>query len=275
MRVSIVTPSFNQAEFLGRTIESVLQQDYDDLEYIVIDGGSNDGSIELLKQYDDQITFWQSQPDAGQSDAINKGMARVTGQVVSYLNSDDCLYPGAVSAIVKAFEQNPNAGVIYGATEKIDAFDRVLKSRFLTPHSYNLHKTLCLVPQPSSFYSYDAWKRCGPFDANLHFVLDWDFLLKVERHYPIVAIPDLISRFRVYETTKSSAGGWKRLEEIAKIGRKYNGIFDYNFLVYKALRLADVVERGFRLKRRPLRQIVMKAATTLKDSKTFMVHDNA
>lgn len=274
-RVSIVTPSFNQAPFLRETIESVLGQDYPAIEYIVMDGGSADGSVAILEEYGVRLAHWESRPDKGQADAVNRGMARATGDILAYLNSDDLLAPGAVSAVVEAFKKHPEAGVVYGATEKIDERGRVVKPRFLTPYSRELHKTLCLVPQPSSFYSRAAWENRGPFDPSLHFVLDWDFLLKVEKEFPIVAVDALVSRFRVYPSTKSSSGGWRRLEEIARVSRKHGGFWNYNHLVYLALRAADMIERKTALRGKPLRRLVMKAATTLKDGRTFMMHDNA
>lgn len=253
----------------------MLSQDYPAIEYIVMDGGSTDGSVRILEEYSRRLACWESRPDKGQADAINRGMARATGDILAYLNSDDVLAPGAVSAIVGAFKHHPEAGMVYGATEKTDERGRVVKPRFLTPYTASLHKTLCLVPQPSSFYSRAAWEACGPFDISLHFAMDWDFFLRIERRFPIVAVDALISRFRVYPSTKTSSGGWRRLEEIARVSRRHGGFWNYNHLVYLALRAADMIERKTALQGRPLRRLVMKAATTLKDARTFMMHDNA
>ena len=112
--VSIVTPSYNQAQFLERTILSVISQDYPCIEYIVMDGGSTDGSVNILEKYSQKITFWVSEKDKGQSDAINKGWRMAKGEYCCYLNSDDMLAPSAISKIVSTFEKNPNAGVVYG-----------------------------------------------------------------------------------------------------------------------------------------------------------------
>jgi glycosyltransferase involved in cell wall biosynthesis len=276
MKVSIVTPSFNQAQYLSETMDSVLGQNYPEIEYIVMDGGSTDGSVEIIKKHAARLAHWESAPDKGQADAINRGLARATGEIVAYLNSDDALAPGAVRAIVEGFRAHPGAGVVYGGTEKIDDDGQVVKPKFITPYSRDLLKTFCLVPQPSSFYSRAAWDQCGPFNPELHFVLDWDFLLKVADRFPIVAIDELISRFRVYQTTKSSAGGWPRLREIADTGRKYNGALDYNYVVYTALRAASTLEKPFvGNSKGPLRQLVMKLALTFKDGRHFMLHDNA
>ena len=120
-KVSIVTPSFNQASFLEQTLRSVLEQDYPNLEYIVIDGGSTDGSVEIINKYADQLAYWQSQPDQGQTDAINQGFAHATGEILAWLNSDDLLLPGAVSAAVRALEEHPEAAMVYGDALLINA----------------------------------------------------------------------------------------------------------------------------------------------------------
>src|SRR4030067_2556851 len=118
--VSIVTPSYNQAEFLEKTILSVINQDYPRLEYFVMDGGSTDGSLEIIKRFEHRITNWISEPDRGQSDAINKGWSMASGDIFAWLNSDDMYAPGAVQAAVQAFRENPEAGMVYGDAILVD-----------------------------------------------------------------------------------------------------------------------------------------------------------
>ena len=122
--ISIITPSFNQARFLPRTIESVLTQDYPNMEYILMDGGSTDGSLEIIRNYADRLSYWESKPDRGQTDAINKGFARATGKYLAWLNSDDVYKPGAISEAVDFLENHPEAAMVYGDCTFIDAQDR-------------------------------------------------------------------------------------------------------------------------------------------------------
>src|SRR5262245_25539695 len=129
MRISIITPSFNQAQFIRRTIDSVLSQDGDfELDYRVVDGGSTDGTIDILKSYGDRLA-WTSESDRGQVDAINKGLARADGDIVSWLNSDDTLMPGALQRIVSAFEQHPETEWVHGRCPIIDEHDREVRQR--------------------------------------------------------------------------------------------------------------------------------------------------
>ncbi|NVO00781.1 MAG: glycosyltransferase, partial [Geobacteraceae bacterium] len=119
-KITIVTPSYNQGRFLEKTILSVLDQGYPNLEYIVIDGGSTDESVEIIKKYADRLTYWVSEPDRGQSHAINKGFERATGEIFGWLNSDDWYHPGALQAVAEAFAANPDVGAVVGAGEMVD-----------------------------------------------------------------------------------------------------------------------------------------------------------
>ncbi|MBI3738125.1 MAG: glycosyltransferase, partial [Chloroflexi bacterium] len=150
--VSIVTPSFNQSAYLEQTMKSVLEQDYRDLEYIVVDGGSIDGSVDIIKKYSSRLAFWTSERDRGQADAINKGMAHARGEILAWLNSDDYYLPGAISSAVKIFEQNPDVVLIYGDMLAVDARGQTINA--LKYQQLSLEDLLCfqIIGQPAVFF---------------------------------------------------------------------------------------------------------------------------
>ncbi len=178
--VSIVTPSFNQGRFLKRTIESVLQQDYPHIEYIVMDGGSTDQSREILQSYNGKLE-WVSESDRGQAHAINKGFARSRGQIRAYLNSDDILYPGAVGTVVDFFEKHADIDMVYGRAHYIDEHDRV--TGFYNTDEYSFERIMndCCVCQPACFWRTRASDIVGDFREDLNYALDYDYWLRIDR----------------------------------------------------------------------------------------------
>ena len=178
--VTIVTPSFNQAPFLERTILSVLGQDYPNIEYIVMDGGSNDGSAEIISRYADRLAYWESQKDKGQTDAINKGFARAHGEILAWLNSDDVLYPHAVSEAVAYLTKHPECGLVYGDSDFINAEDRVIGRFNAKQTDYKkLTQGYVHIPQQSAFWRADLWKQVGPLDDTIYFAMDYDLWLRL------------------------------------------------------------------------------------------------
>ncbi len=211
-RITIVTPSYNQAEYLEATIRSILLQGYPNLEYIIIDGGSTDESVAIIEHYQDWIDYWVSEADAGQSDAINKGFARAQGTVLGWVNSDDLLLPGALAAAANAFHKNPGLGLFYGSAEIIDAAgQRTRDYKDFRPYDFEtlLHDDN-IIPQPAAFFSSDAWKTAGPLVNDLHFVMDWDLWIKIARNYPVESTPACLCQVRIYPEAKSPSGGLKR-----------------------------------------------------------------
>jgi glycosyltransferase involved in cell wall biosynthesis len=203
--VSIVTPSYNQGRFLRRTIESVLQQDYPELEYIVIDGGSTDESVAVLRSYGQRFT-WVSERDGGQADAINKGLARARGAILAYLNSDDVLRAGAVSAVVRHFEQQPDWDLVYGNADFIDVDDRVLGPYPTAPYSFARLLEDCCICQPAAFWRRRIAERVGPFDAELHYALDYDYWMRLDRAGGrLVHVPEVLAASRQYPETKTQS----------------------------------------------------------------------
>ena len=224
MRVSIVTPSYNQARFLEATINSVLEQDHKDLEYFVIDGGSTDGSLEILKKYEKYLAGWVSEKDRGQTDAINKGFARCTGDIYAWLNSDDTYQPGAVSEAVKFFEKNPEVGLVYGDTNFIDENGKV-RGRF--PAAQTNYKKLrqgyVHVPQQAAFFKGEIWREVGPLDPDFYFAMDYDLWVRIARVAPLVYTPRLWANFRLHGDAKTISADDRCWPEMLKVHRRDGG----------------------------------------------------
>jgi GT2 family glycosyltransferase len=226
--VSIVTPSFNQGRFLRRTIDSVLAQDYPHIEYVVIDGGSSDDSTAVLHSYGDRIR-WVSEPDRGQSDAINKGFARCRGTIRAYLNSDDVLWPDAVRTVVEQFERHPDWDLVYGNAYHIDADDRILE-RYPTAR-YDLGRLLqnCFICQPAAFWRTEIAHRVGAFDAELHYAMDLDYWLRIDRAGGrLQQVPEVLACSRVHPATKTLSARTQAYREMLEVCRRHAGLAGFS-----------------------------------------------
>ena len=222
--VSVITPSYNQGQFIQATIESVLSQNYPNIEYIVMDGASTDHTAAVVKPYVNRLT-WISEKDRGQSDAINKGFRMAKGSIVAWLNSDDIYLPGAVSAAVAAFEQHPRTGAIYGEGFQIDKEGKV-KSKFPFTEPFNLWKltySLDYILQQTVFFRRDALHDVGLLDESLHYGMDWDILVRLGKRFGLTYIPVEMGAIREYEDAKSFAGGAKRFDELGQLIRRQSG----------------------------------------------------
>ena len=220
-RVSLVTPSFNQAPFLRAAIDSVLSQGYPAIEYVVVDGGSTDGSVEILKSYGDRLR-WISEPDRGQSDAIAKGFARTRGEIVAWLNSDDVLLPRAVEKAVAAFQRHPTAGLVYGDGLVLDEAG-ASQGRFPWTEEFDLWRLVFLsdfILQPSAFFRRRAYEAAGGLDLEMHFAMDWDLWIRLAGVADVVYVRELLSGARVWSGTKTATGGWRRIAEISRLARR-------------------------------------------------------
>ena len=222
--VTIVTPSLNQGRFIRETIESVLGQDYPRLEYLIIDGGSADETAAVAAEYGSRLTFL-SEPDRGQSDAINKGFRRARGQILAWLNSDDVLLPGAVSAAVRALGERPDCAAVYGEGYRMDESGRIL-GRFPFTEPFNLWKLVSVtdyVLQQTLFMRRAALEEAGYLDVSLRYTMDWDLLIRLGKRYRIHYIPEFLGAIREYGAAKSFAGGRARLREIRQMLRRHTG----------------------------------------------------
>ncbi len=245
--VSIVTPSYNQAAFLEETIRSVLAQDYPHIEYIVVDGGSTDGSVEIIKRYEGGIARWVSEPDEGQSHAVNKGFRMASGEIVAWLNSDDLYFPDAVSTAVRRFEEHPDLGLLYGDSVFVDR-DGAFVRYFTEAEPYNefrLRNCSDYIMQPTAFFRRDRLLEIGMLDESLHFTMDWDLWCRFATsgcrvHYERT----LIAAARVYPEAKTSAGGGARLAEIkGTLKRHRTSWWPHALYGYYATEVRQLLER--------------------------------
>jgi glycosyltransferase involved in cell wall biosynthesis len=205
--ISIVTPSFNQAAFIGRTIESVLSQHYPKLEYLVQDGGSRDGTVDILRHNSDRVSSWESKKDNGQSSAINLGFAKTSGEVMGWLNSDDLLAPGCLAYVGEYFARHPDVDVVYGHRIVVDEKDNEIGRWILPRHNDAVLKWADFIPQETLFWRRSIWERAGGcIDESFRFAMDWDLLLRFRAlGAKMVRLPRFLGVFRVHENQKTSA----------------------------------------------------------------------
>jgi glycosyltransferase involved in cell wall biosynthesis len=202
-RVSIVTPSYNQGQFLEETIRSVLLQGYPDLEYFVIDGGSTDYSVQIIQKYAGWLAGWVSEKDKGQSDAINKGLARTSGNIIAWLNSDDVYLPGCVSDIVSIFNQYPDAGMIYGNLEYIDENSKKMGDFPYMTWTFSDQLTQKMVVfQQAAFWRREVMDSVGMLRNDLHYAMDFEFWIRIGRRYKIVSLNRILAQYRKSSVNK-------------------------------------------------------------------------
>jgi glycosyltransferase involved in cell wall biosynthesis len=202
--MTIVTPSFNQGRFLERTIRSVLEQGYPNLEYMVMDGASTDDSVEIIRKYADRLTYWTSVPDGGQSAAINAGWRMATGDIIAWQNSDDVYLPGALHAIGEAFMEHPDAVLIYGQTQRIDADGMPLGTIGSAFRRRTLLYSHQLIPLTSAFFRRSAVEAVGLLDESLHYSMDLDLFLRLTSIAPPVMLNRTLAEATIHADAKTT-----------------------------------------------------------------------
>ena len=215
-RISIVTPSFNQGKFLEETIQSVLSQNYPDLEYFVIDGGSTDNSIDIIKKYEGRLNYWVSEKDCGQSEAINKGLKRASGEIVAWLNSDDTYLDETLNRVAALFRQNPSVDLLYGNVENIypDGRKKLITSDPFKPIRFlrqvNVH-------QPSVFWKRKLHSTIGWLDESLYYMMDYDLWMRIFFSHECLRINETFSRFRIHDNSKTTGNPIGLYSEYRKV----------------------------------------------------------
>jgi glycosyltransferase involved in cell wall biosynthesis len=223
--VAVVTPSYQQAEFIEETIRSVLLQDYPKLSYVIMDGGSSDGSADIIRKYAPWLTDWVSEPDRGQASAIAKGFQRIGGDILAWLNSDDVFAPGAIWRAIAEFRRNQRAVLVYGNTDEIDRDGAPLgqaKYARQVDRQYLVHEANA-IPQPSAYFQRAAYETAGGMDTSLHWTMDYDLWIRLAALGPIVYLPETLSKLRVYPEAKTSRGMPGMFDEFRRVGARYGG----------------------------------------------------
>jgi glycosyltransferase involved in cell wall biosynthesis len=238
--VSIVTPSFNQAHYLDSTIRSVLDQDYPNLEYIIVDGGSTDGSVEIIRRYSERLAWWVSEKDRGQTDAINKGFTRAKGEILAWLNSDDTYEKNAVGEAVAFLQGHPNVGLVYGDANFIDEGGRIIGHFPAAQTNYKrLRRGYVHIPQQSSFWRADLWRKVGPLDPSFYFAMDYDLWVRLAALAPLQYYPRLWANFRLHAQGKTIAADDRCWPEMLKVhyrdGGSWFGALPAKYIIRKVV----------------------------------------
>lgn len=221
-KTSIVTPSYNQGHFIEETIRSVLLQNYPNLEFIIIDGGSTDNTVEIIKKYERWISYWVSEKDRGQSHAINKGIEKCSGDIIAWINSDDFYLENTFLEVAKAYIDNPNKLIVGNVIN----FDEIGKEELIVQKNLSFDNMISLKKyqaghQPGMFFPHSIIKQVGLIDETLHYLFDMEWILRILRATNTIYLNKTVARFRLHNTSKTVSKWRDWQEEVALIRRKY------------------------------------------------------
>ncbi|MDR0547871.1 MAG: glycosyltransferase [Deltaproteobacteria bacterium] len=223
--VSVITPSYNQGHFIKKTIDSILSQSYSNIEYIVVDGGSTDQTIDILRSYGDKI-HWISEPDKGQSDALNKGIAMANGKIIGWLNSDDLYLPDAVRTAVTFLTENPEYELVYGNGHIIDLYDNITRPcPDVIPFNYKALAERCIICQAATFFTKSLFDKVGGINQNLQYCMDYDLWIRMAKFVKFMYLPIYLASFRIYDDNKTTSKNFDMVKESIDVVKKY-----YNFV---------------------------------------------
>lgn len=234
-KISVVTPSFNQGQFIEETIRSVLLQGYPDLEYIIIDGGSTDATLDLVRKYESWVTFWISEPDRGQAHAINKGFARCTGELIGWLNSDDFLLPGAFACLAKGHAENPKAILLGDVLHFVDSGShaRISRPKNVTFQNmvnvWKLYTSAASWSQQGTYVPRGLYQQVGGVDETLRYVFDYDWMCRMLQVTSVQYLHATIAGYRKHDTSKTVAETPAWLPEVTKVVQRYQNGAGYGF----------------------------------------------
>ena len=243
-KVSIVTPCLNAERFIRETVESVLAQDYPQIEYLVMDGGSTDATLDILREYGNRLTV-NSTKDAGQADAINRGFRRSTGEIFAWLNADDTYLPGAVSLAVRSLDEHPETAAVYGDALQVDEPGRVIGPYPTETFDRNRLNHTCFICQPACFLRREAFERAGMLNAGLHYALDYDLWIRLSRSQAMVRIPGTLATSRMHSASKTLGRRSRAYREAIDVAREHFGYAPYDWIYGYCSHLLDKRDQFF------------------------------
>ena len=243
-KFGIVTPTYNMGHYLEETIESILSQDYPHLDYVVMDGGSKDNTVEILKKYPGRLR-WTSEKDKGQGDAVNKGWHATTGDIFTFLNADDTYLPGALASMAKHFRDKPGAGMIYGEAYHVQQDGKIIDRYPTNPFDLETLSEQCYICQPAAFMNHEAFAAAGMINTQLHFALDYELWMRIARLYPVHKVDDYLATSRMYMDNKTLANRRRVYQEILSSVKTHYGYVPFQWVNGYACYLLDRKDQFF------------------------------